>query len=129
MFQDLLLDASYDVERAANNYFEGNFRKRILNKSNSTPTVTSLSAPVTTQKHITSLDYSWLIGRRVVLGYTLTGGHALRSLGLHFKYEGVLNGCKAPAKTTKRAQKFGGANLLFECYPRENDTKNVRLAF
>ena len=124
--QDLLSDASYNVERAANNYFEGNYRKK---------TVEAPRPAVEVQRHRVEKMSThpkdpqwWLIGRRVVLGYTLSGGNAFRSQGLSFKLEGVADGKRVASLPPRRTQKFTGANLLFQCYNSPIVSKNVHLS-
>jgi hypothetical protein len=112
----LLIDAGYNVERAANNFFEGKFRKTThdMNKVALAPKTFIGDSSKSTQPHPSSGSQIWLIGRRVTLGYTLTGGNAIRSQGMIFKFEGLLHGNKLSNKP-KKTPKFSGANLLFEC--------------
>ena len=88
---------------------------------------------------------TWLLGRRVSLGYTLNSGFALREAPLRLKFEGMLAHSKSvDSKSknsssatlskssplfgnsrTKKKQKFSAANLMFECGVQSSTKKTT----
>lgn len=110
----MLINAGYNIERAVNNYFEGNYKKNMCDPDVSASV--GMKEVKTLQVHLppSASSQIWLIGRRVTLGYTLSGGNAIRSQGMIFKFEGLLHSNKLSSKP-KKSLKFSGANLLFEC--------------
>jgi len=137
--KDLLVKADYNVERAINNFFESSLTQspirdtvNTVNSNGSNRKTTSSHVDLTTSANsscstssnppATMSETSWLIGRRVTLGYTLNSGVALRQSPLSFKFEGSLLNAGKPQTAsnffqvkTKKKTKFSAASLLFEC--------------
>jgi hypothetical protein len=116
----------------------------------SAPTPCGYSSPLTPDA-----THTWLLGRRVTLGYTLNAGFALRRTPLQLRFEGVLAHHQSvlEGRTSKHASSesassqqalFGGpssagvggsskkkklnfsaANLMFECGEEEGGERRV----
>ena len=105
-----------------NLYFEGTWRQQT---KPATSHHTNHTKHVERDFGLSTRSWLCLLGRRVTLGYTLSGGDARRNISLRFKQEGVLLESKnKPSRSqlssslfgTKKKEKFTAANLLFECY-------------